>query len=315
MTILYAKVFCLHALICIVSAELTNQLESETLDTCNSNLKVDFAESLKNENNNILDYATERRALFCSVQPICITEVDRNSTDALNPLRVPETKVEDVNKISGPCTSNSKVYKDEGCYMPMIFLCAARKDQAMDYRNASEVLGHLHGTPGSDEENSMAACSDIPKAYDHNVHGLPTRPYVERYPRNLKSTGRGSTLSTLRVNGTFGPLPYYRSTITSAVEVRADEDMTSAVEIRADEDMTSAVEVGADENMTSTAEVGADESKKKCQENIEAYTALVLLYICMVLSVTRCALIKLYMILSEINESAYQCNKTDQIGG
>ena len=58
-----------------------------------------------------------------------------------------------------------------------------------------------------------------------------------------------------------------------------------------------------------------DDSKKECQENVKAYFALVLLYICMVISVTCYALIKLHSLLSEIDEFAYYQCKKDKIGG
>ena len=84
--------------------------------------------------------------------------------------------MEDVNNISGPCTRNSNSYIDKGCCLSVMFLCASKKNQAMENQNASEVLGYLHGTPGSDEIDSVAACSAIHRAYDQNVHGLPTGP-------------------------------------------------------------------------------------------------------------------------------------------
>ena len=269
---LCAKVFCLHALISIVSivnAELTHQLESETFKTFEN--KVDFVESYDISNN-----ATERRDKFCSAKPICITDGNRNSTDGLKP-ETGNTRMEDVNKLSGPRLSNSKSCKYEGCCMPMMFLGAAKKVRAKDYRNASEMLGHVQATSGSDEENSMVACSDIPKANDQNVHGLPIHPYEKKDRRNHnKSNERGDQLSTLRVTRNFVSFPYYRRTMTSAAEVPADKNM------------------------------------KERQE--KAYNAIVQLYICMIISVTRCALVMLYNKLLEIIESAYQCEK-DQIGG
>ena len=268
---LCAKVFCLHALISIVSivnADLTHLLESETFKTFNN--KADFAEGY-----DISNYATERRDKFCTAEPICITDGNRNSTDGLKP-ETGNTRMEDVNKLSGPRLSNAKSCKYEGCCMPMMLLGAAKKVRAKDYRNASEMLEHL-ATSGSVEENSMVACSDIPKPNDQNVHGLPIHPYEKKDRRNYKkSDERGGQLSTLRVKRNIVALPFYRRTMTSAAEVRADKNM------------------------------------KEIQE--KAYNAIVQLYICMIISVTRCALVMLYNKLLEIIESAYHCEK-DQIGG
>ena len=330
MKMLYAKVFCLlYTLILIISARLTEQLESEQFEHFNS--EFDFAERLKNKNN-ILKYVTKSEAPFCPGRHICTTG---DATNILDGVKTSPEMVEigkkmiqmlDMINNAGPYSNNnSKSCNEEGSCTSKLYQDAAKNSQALVYQISPGVLGHLDGGCGFGKENvntayneisqafdkkhATAAYNELSKAYDQNhatmayneisqasdqkFHVVPAGTSNRQGRSNKKkSKKRGGQLSALHVNRNFVAFPYYRSTITSTVaDLDMNESENNNVEILADLDMTESVD-----------------------NNAEIYNVLFEMYVLVVMSLTRYSLLVITNLLSELNETSYQCKK-DQSGG
>ena len=172
MALLYTKVF-IYTLVCIAVAGLTDHLNSESFKSFES--IFDFTVGLKNESDNILDYATKIQALFCPEQPICTAEGDRNSADVLDTL--PEMigigteviQMEEVHKIIGacclPCSCDTRTCKQNGnCCLSKIFADALENNSEMDDQNMLGVLDRLNDVSEFKDKNSTRRYSECIKA-------------------------------------------------------------------------------------------------------------------------------------------------------
>ena len=172
------KVF-IYTLASIAIWGLTDHSESDAFETFES--IFDFGIGLKNESDNILDYATKVQALFCPEQPICTATGDRNATDVLKTLPkmigigTEVVRTEYVHKIVGACflssSCDTRSCKENGnCCLTKTFADALENNPDMDDQNALGMLESLDDVSELKDENATVRYGECIKALFLSYH-------------------------------------------------------------------------------------------------------------------------------------------------
>ena len=170
--IFYTKAYFRYFLFGVVLTEITDVSESDQSPQRFDDI-FDFAIGLKDESDNILNYASWIQALFCPNQPVCTADGTKTSSDVLATL--PKNvqigtelyQIKDVHNIVGACClscscDTRSCNEDANCCLSKIFLDALEDNPDLDDHNSKDNFGHLNSV--FENKNATAVNSKCVKA-------------------------------------------------------------------------------------------------------------------------------------------------------